>query len=85
MQKEKSTEIMPSTVAELCLAQSLSFDQLVERSGLEEQRVKAILLRRWTPSPTEREKIAAVFSVPIGEIVWGHATPIQHLYGHGPG
>jgi transcriptional regulator with XRE-family HTH domain len=76
---------MPSTVAELCLAQSLSFDQLVERSGLEEQRVKAILLRRWTPSPTERRKIAGVFNVPVDEIVWGHATPIQHLYGHGPG
>lgn len=76
---------MPSTVAELCLAQSVSFEQLIERSGLEEQRVKAILLRRWTPSPAEREKIASVFNVPIDEIVWGHATPIQHLYGHGPG
>jgi hypothetical protein len=66
---------IPQTVAELCIAKSLSF----------EQRVKAILLRRWTPSPTERQKIAEVFSMPSDEIVWGHATPIQHLYGHGPG
>ncbi len=76
---------MPQTVAELCIAQSVSFEQLVERCGLEEQRVKAILLRRWTPNPTERQKIAAVFSLTADEIVWGHATPIQHLYGHGPG
>ncbi len=76
---------MPQTVAELCIAQSVSLEQLVERCGLEEERVKAILLRRWTPSPAERQKIAAVFGLPIDEIVWGHATPIQHLYGHGPG
>ncbi len=76
---------MPSTIADLCVAQSISFEQLVERSGLEEQKVKAILLRRWTPSPGERQKIAAVFGVPIDDITWGHATPIQHLYGHGPG
>ena len=76
---------MPQTVAELCIAKGVALEQLVERSGLEEQRVKAILLRRWTPSPAEREKIATVFNVPIDEIVWGHATPIQHLYGHGPG
>lgn len=76
---------MPQTVAELCIAQNLSLEQLVEKSGLEEQRVKAILLRRWTPSPAERQKIAAVFNLPIDDIVWGHATPIQHLYGHGPG
>jgi transcriptional regulator with XRE-family HTH domain len=76
---------MPQSVAELCIAQSVSLEQLVERCGLEEQRVKAILLRRWTPSPAERQKIAGVFQVPADEIVWGHATPIQHLYGHGPG
>jgi transcriptional regulator with XRE-family HTH domain len=76
---------MPQTVAELCVAQNVSFEQLVERSKLEEQRVKAILLRRWTPSPVERQKIADVFNMPVDEVVWGHATPIQHLYGHGPG
>jgi hypothetical protein len=76
---------MPQTVAELCVAQNVSFEQLVECSKLEEQRVKAILLRRWTPSPAERQKIADVFNMPVDEVVWGHATPIQHLYGHGPG
>jgi hypothetical protein len=76
---------MPQTVDELCLTQNVSFEQLIIRSGLEEQRVKAILLRRWTPSPTERQQIAAVFNLAVDEIVWGHATPIQHLYGHGPG
>lgn len=76
---------MPRSVADLCRAQSLSLDQLVERSGLDQGRVEAILLGRWTPSPSERQRIAAALSAEIDDIAWGHVTPIQHLYGHGPG
>jgi transcriptional regulator with XRE-family HTH domain len=76
---------MASTVADLCEQQHITVDQLTERSGLDASRVMAIVSRRWTPSPSERQKIAAVFGVTPDEIVWGHATPIQHLYGHGPG
>jgi len=46
--------------------------------------VQAIVLGRWTPSPAERTTIAAALDVPVEEIAWGHKTPIQHLYGHGP-
>jgi hypothetical protein len=58
---------------------------LADRSALEADRVLAIVLGRWTPSPTEREKIAAALHVVVADIAWGHKTPIQHLYGHGPG
>ena len=73
------------SVADLCREQSIAVDALAERSGLDVGRVTAIALGRWTPSPAERQKIAAVFSVSADEIAWGHVTPIQHLYGHGPG
>ena len=76
---------MAKTIEDLCIAHSVTFEQLVESSGLDVGKVRAIILRRWTPSPNERQRIAGVFGVPIDEIVWGHATPIQHLYGHGPG
>jgi len=76
---------MHHTVAELCQEHSLTAAQLAARAGLEEDRTLAILLGRWTPSPVERQKIAAVFDVAVDEITWGHKTPIQHLYGHGPG
>jgi transcriptional regulator with XRE-family HTH domain len=76
---------MVRSVAELCRDHDLTIAQLAERSQLEEGRVLAIALGRWTPSPTERQKVAAVFGVSIDEISWGHTTPIQHLYGHGPG
>ena len=76
---------MPRTVADLCREQSIAVEVLAERSGLDVGRVTAIALGRWTPSPAERQKIATVFAVGADEIAWGHTTPIQHLYGHGPG
>lgn len=72
---------MPSSVADLCREQNLSLDDLVQLSGLDTGRVQAIVMGRWTPSPAERRAIAAVFRVEIGEIAWGHKTPIQHIYG----
>jgi len=75
----------PKTVDDLCREQQVTYQQLAAKTGLDEQRVLAIVLGRWTPSPSEREKIAAVFGLKREQIVWGHKTPIQHIYGHGPG
>ena len=76
---------MSKSVADLCAEQKLTVETLVERTGLMPDRVTAIMLGRWTPSPVEREKIAAALKVAPPEIAWGHKTPIQHIYGHGPG
>jgi hypothetical protein len=74
----------PRAVDQLCLEHRLDVRQLAEKAGLDEQRVLAIVLGRWTPTPTERDKIAAVFGLTRDQIAWGHKTPIQHIYGHGP-
>ena len=71
-------------VQELCAEVGLDFRQLAAKAGLEERRVRAIVAGQWTPSPAERDKIAAVFGRTRDEIAWGHQTPVQHLYGHGP-
>jgi transcriptional regulator with XRE-family HTH domain len=76
---------MAIDIDELCRRQNLTVATRAERSGLDEQRVLAIYLGRWTPSPTERQKVAAALGVEIDQIAWGHKTPIQHIYGHGPG
>jgi transcriptional regulator with XRE-family HTH domain len=73
------------SVSELCQEHGIDHKQLAEKTGLDEQRVLAILLGRWTPSPGERDKVAAVFGRTRDQIAWGHKTPIQHIYGHGPG
>jgi cyanate lyase len=72
------------TVAKHCEERGLSFDDLVRQSGLEEDRVRAIVEGRWTPSPEERNRIAQALDVAVNEVQWGHTTPVQHLWGHGP-
>ena len=76
---------MAKSVHDLCKAKNVALLELAERSRLDLLRVQAIYLGRWTPSPAERKKIAEVLETPVEEIAWGHNTPIQHIYGHGPG
>jgi transcriptional regulator with XRE-family HTH domain len=72
------------TVEQLCIDSGIDVRELAERSGVDEQRVLAIVLGRWTPSPQERDRIAGVFGLTRDQVTWGHKTPIQHLYGQGP-
>ncbi len=72
------------TIEQLCVEHGIDARQLAERSGVDEQRVLAIVLGRWTPSPQERDRIAAAFGLNRDQVAWGHKTPIQHLYGQGP-
>jgi transcriptional regulator with XRE-family HTH domain len=79
-----ANKVMAITIADLCEQYHMTAQQLAERCGLETTRAAAIVMGRWTPSPEERRKICALFQLSIDEIRWGHATPIQHLWGHGP-
>ena len=72
------------TVEQLCNECGIDVRQLAERSGVDEQRVLAIAMGRWTPSPQERDRIAAVFGLGRKHIAWGHRADVSHLYGHGP-
>ncbi len=72
------------TVAELLLEHKIDWRTLSERSGVDEQKITAIVLGRWTPSPADRDAIATVFGLTREQITWGHKTPIQHIYGQGP-
>ena len=76
---------MSKSVAEICTEQQVTVDELVRRTQLLHDRVLAIVMGRWTPSPDERQRIGAALGVPPRDISWGHKTPIQHIYGHGPG
>jgi ribosome-binding protein aMBF1 (putative translation factor) len=72
------------SVEELCAAHGLDSKQLAAKANLDERRVQAIVAGRWTPSPSERDRIAAVFGLTRDQIAWGHKNPIAHVYGHGP-
>ena len=73
------------SVEELCIEHKIDVKKLAELSSLDESRVLAIVLGRWTPSPAERDRIAGAFGLTRDQIAWGHKTPIQHIYGQGPG
>lgn len=76
---------MAMGVQDICKEKNVSLLELADQTGIELTRVRAIYMARWTPSPAEREGIARVLQTPVEEIAWGHDTPIQHIYGHGPG
>jgi hypothetical protein len=63
---------------------AISLDQLVTSSGLDAKLVQAIASGNYTASPAQRERLAAAVGVPVADIAWGHAVPVDHLWGHGP-
>jgi transcriptional regulator with XRE-family HTH domain len=73
------------TIEQLCVERGFDARELAARAGVDEQRVAAVVLGRWTPSPEDRDRLAAAFGLTRDQIAWGHRTPIQHIYGHGPG
>jgi hypothetical protein len=72
------------SIDDLCAQHRMSPQQLAARAGLDERRVLAIVAGRWTPSPEERDRVAAVFALTRDQIAWGHRTAVDHIYGHGP-
>jgi len=62
----------------------MGLDQLVAAAGLDAKLVKAIISGNYTPSPSQRQRLAAALGVSIGDISWGHAVPVEHLRGNGP-
>jgi hypothetical protein len=72
------------SVEELCAEHQMDYRQLAAKAGLDERRVLAIVSGRWTPSPQERDKVAAAFGLTRDQIAWGHRTSVSHVYGHGP-
>ena len=75
--------MMSISVQKLCEQQGVSLLSLAERSGLDLKRLQTIYRGQWTPSPSEREKIAQALGTSSDEIAWEHSTPIEHF--HGPG
>ena len=62
----------------------MSPEQLVASSGLDVKLVRAIVTGNYTPSPEQRQRLAAAMGLSIEDIAWGHAVPVEHMYGHGP-
>ena len=62
----------------------MDVDQLVAATRLDTKLVKAIVSGNYTPSPSQRQRLAAALGVSTNDIAWDHAIPVQHLRGNGP-
>ncbi len=51
------------TIEQLCVERGIDAKQLAELANVDEQRMLAIVLGRWTPSPEDRDRIAGVFGL----------------------
>lgn len=72
------------SVADWIAERGLSVGQIVEASGLEKRVVEAIARGQYTPSPHQRQALAAALGVTPEQVAWGHTEPVTHVYGHGP-
>ena len=72
------------SVADWMAERGISLAQLVEASRLEERVVEAIARGRYTPSPQQRQRLAAALGVAAELIAWGHQAEVVHIQGHGP-
>jgi len=60
----------------------LTIEDIAERARMTPERVEAIVVGRWTPSPAERQKIAAAFGVSIDDVSWGHSMEPRNIRYH---
>lgn len=72
------------SVADWMMLRGLSQAELVAASGLDRRVVDAIVHGRYTPSPQQRQALAAALRVAPEQVAWGHVTQAEHMYGHGP-
>lgn len=72
------------SIAEWMADQGIGLDQLLHLSGLERKVVDAIVHGRYTPSPQQRQRLAAALAVAPEQVTWGHQNAVDHMYGHGP-
>jgi len=67
------------TVDQLFETCDLTVEDVAERAHLSPERVEAIAVGRWTPSPAERSKIAQVFGVTVDAVSWGHTMDPRNI------
>ena len=59
-----------------------TIEDVAERARLLPERVEAIAVGRWTPSPEERRRIALAFGVSADDISWGHTMDPRNIRYH---
>jgi hypothetical protein len=72
------------SIAEWMAERGVGLAELVASAGLDGKVVKAIVNGRYTPSPQQRQRLAAALGLEPAQITWSYTIPVQHIQGHGP-
>jgi hypothetical protein len=72
------------TVADWMSERRIELADLLSATSLEGKILQAIIDGRYTPSPQQRRRVAAALGVNPEQVLWGHTTQVDHMYGHGP-
>lgn len=75
----------PRTIERIIEETSLSIADLATRACMEKRRIQAIVDGRWTPSPAERDRIAAALGLSVDAISWGHTMNFRNVTYHRKG
>lgn len=59
-----------------------TFDEIAALAKLPPDRLEAIVVGRWTPSPEDRRRIAEAFGVSPDDVVWGHTMDPRNVRYH---
>jgi transcriptional regulator with XRE-family HTH domain len=62
----------------------ISVGQLATLTGMDVKLIDAVVKGNYTPTPAQRERVAAALGVSKDDISWRHAVPVEHLRGNGP-
>ncbi len=83
--KERTKEMEGiRSLAEWMTDRGIELADLIESSALDRKVLRAMIEGRYTPSPQQRQRVAAAIGVEPKQIAWGHTAPVEHIYGHGP-
>lgn len=75
-----SNDSRPMTTVDLLFEQSgMTIEDVAELAKLPVERVEAIVVGRWTPSPSDRQRIAGAFGVSPEGISWGHTMDPRNV------
>jgi len=72
------------SLSEWMADRGLGMEQILEAAGLDRKVLAAIINGRYTPSPQQRQRLAAALGIQPEQVSWGHTAPVEHIYGHGP-
>jgi hypothetical protein len=72
------------SVTDWMTARGMALEELLGACALDRKVLQAIINGRYTPSPQQRRRVAEALGVAPEQVLWGHTTQVDHMYGHGP-